>query len=98
MHLTNLHTHTVYCDGKYSAEEMILAAVNSKFQSIGISTHGPTPFFSDWNIKADRVEKYIEEITYLKEKYKNTIDVFLGMELDYIQGNETNQCSNQAFQ
>ena len=86
MHYTNLHTHTVYCDGKYSAEDMILAAVNSNFQSIGISTHGPTPFFSDWNIKVDMVEKYIEEISYLKEKYKNTIDVFLGMELDYIPG------------
>jgi histidinol-phosphatase (PHP family) len=86
MHLTNLHTHTAYCDGKYSAEDMILAAINSKFQSIGISTHGPTSFVSDWNIQAGRVENYMEEIANLKEKYKNQIDVFLGMELDYIPG------------
>lgn len=86
MHLTNLHTHTLYCDGMYSAEDMILAAINLKFQSIGISTHGPTPFVSDWNIQSGRVENYMEEITVLKEKYKNQIDVLLGMELDYIPG------------
>ncbi|MFA9422953.1 MAG: histidinol-phosphatase [Sedimentibacter sp.] len=86
MHLTNLHTHTVYCDGKYSAEDMILAAIKCKFQSIGISTHGPTPFFSDWNIKTERVEEYMEEIKILKKKYQDKIEVFLGMELDYIPG------------
>lgn len=86
MHLTNLHTHTVYCDGKFSVEDMILAAVKMKFQSIGISTHGPTPFISDWNIQIDKVEKYIEEVILLKERYKDKIEVFLGMELDYIPG------------
>jgi len=86
MHLTNLHTHTNYCDGKYSAEEMIISAVNSNMQSIGISTHGPLPFASDWNIKKNMVDKYIDEITILKEKYKGTIKIYLGMELDYIPG------------
>ncbi len=86
MHLTNLHTHTTYCDGKFSAEDMILAAVKSNFQSIGISTHGPTPFVSEWNIQLDKVEKYIDEINFLKRKYKDIIEVFLGMELDYIPG------------
>lgn len=86
MHLTNLHTHTKYCDGKYSAEDMIIAAINNNMQSIGISTHGPTPFVSDWNIQKNKVENYINEILELKEKYKGTIEVYLGMELDYIPG------------
>lgn len=84
MHLTNLHTHTNYCDGKFCAEDMILAAIKCNFQSIGISTHGPTPFVSDWNIQFEKVEKYIEEVNFLKEKYKDIIEVFTGMELDYI--------------
>lgn len=84
MHLTNLHTHTKYCDGKYSAEDMIISAINSNMQSIGISTHGPTPFISDWNIQKNEVEKYIKEILELKKRYKGTIEVYLGMELDYI--------------
>lgn len=97
MHLTNLHTHTVYCDGKYSAEDMILAAINKNFQSIGISTHGPTSFVSDWNIQAGRVESYMDEITNLKEKYKNQIEVFLGMELDYIPGTGFDEMSKSLI-
>ncbi len=84
MHLTNLHSHTLYCDGKNSIEEMILSAINSNMQSIGISTHGPTPFFSDWNIQSINIKKYLDEINNSKEKYKGTIDVLIGMELDYI--------------
>lgn len=86
MHLTNLHTHTDYCDGKCKTEEMILSAIKCNFKSIGISTHGPVPFVTDWNIDKDKVDEYIEEVLFLKEKYKNKIDVFLGMELDYIPG------------
>ncbi len=86
MHLTSLHTHTFYCDGKYSAEDMILAAIKNNMQSIGISTHGPTPFVSDWNIKNDNIDKYIDEINQLKEKYRNNIEIYLGMEVDYIPG------------
>lgn len=86
MHLTNLHTHTNFCDGKYSAENMIIAAINSNMQSIGISSHGPTQFVSNWNIQKYNVEKYITEIEILKEKYKDTIEIFIGMELDYIPG------------
>lgn len=86
MLLTSLHTHTNYCDGKYSAEEMILAAIKCNMKSIGISTHGPTPFESDWNIKKASIDKYIMEINSLKEKYKDLIEIYLGMELDYIPG------------
>ncbi|MGD9568517.1 MAG: histidinol-phosphatase HisJ [Sedimentibacter sp.] len=84
MYKTNLHTHTDYCDGKCKTEEMILSAIECKFHSIGISTHGPVPFETDWNIKKEKVEEYIDEVLFLKKKYKNEIQVFLGMELDYI--------------
>lgn len=84
MLLTSLHTHTNYCDGKYSAEDMVSAAIKCNMTSIGISTHGPTPFISDWNIKKENIDKYINEINFLKEKYKNSIEIYLGMELDYI--------------
>lgn len=84
MHLTNLHTHTVYCDGKNTTEEMIQSAINNNFYSIGISTHGPVNFITDWNIQKYKVKKYIAEVLFLKEKYKDKIDVLLGMELDYI--------------
>lgn len=84
MHLTSLHTHTDYCDGSCSAENMVEAAIKNNMQSIGISTHGPVPFLSDWNIQKFNIEKYMDEIQLLKEKYKGQIEIFLGMELDYL--------------
>lgn len=86
MNTINLHTHTNYCDGRCNAEEMILSAIECHMNSIGISTHGPVFFTTDWNIKKSRVEEYIDEVLYLKGKYSDKIDVFLGMELDYIPG------------
>ena len=41
--LSNLHTHTHYCDGKYSPEEMVQAAIREGFVSLGFSGHSFTP-------------------------------------------------------
>jgi len=65
-------------------EGMIQSAIKKNFKSIGISSHGPVPFDTSWNIDRSRIGDYIEEVSAMKEKYKNEIDVFLGMELDYI--------------
>ena len=86
MLLTNLHTHSLYCDGSNSLEEMVLSAIDNNFDSLGLSSHGPVNEETDWNMKKDRVEEYIEEVNRLKEKYKDKIQIFLGMELDYIPG------------
>lgn len=37
----NLHTHTTFCDGKNTAEEMILAALELGMDSLGFSGHSP---------------------------------------------------------
>lgn len=42
MELKNFHTHTTYCDGKNTAEEMILAAINQGFTALGFSGHSHT--------------------------------------------------------
>ena len=36
----NLHTHTLYCDGKDSVEEMVRAAIDKGFTTLGFSGHG----------------------------------------------------------
>lgn len=86
MHLTNLHTHSLYCDGSHSPEEMVLFALDNNFDSLGISSHGPVNEETYWNMKQEKVEEYIEEVKRLKEKYKDKIQIFLGMELDYLPG------------
>ena len=77
---SNLHTHTTYCDGKNSPEEIVLAAIGKGFSSIGFSGHGYTDFDLRYCIKD--VEGYKKEITSLKEKYKGEIEVYLGVEED----------------
>ena len=35
----NLHTHSSYCDGKDTPEELVLYAISAGFSSIGFSGH-----------------------------------------------------------
>lgn len=95
---STIHTHTNYCDGKNTAEEMILAAIAKGMKTIGISTHGPLPFETKWSIDNDKVENYIDEINALKEKYSDKIEVLLGMELDYFTDIEFNHVDNSIFE
>ena len=38
-YLQNLHTHSTYCDGKDTPEEIINAALDMGFDSVGFSSH-----------------------------------------------------------
>lgn len=89
----NLHTHTTYCDGKNSAEEMVLSAIEKGFTVLGFSGHCLYPLTSDfykqpdddWHMKAEDLEKYVAEINSLKEKYADKIQIFTGFEADYFE-------------
>jgi len=81
--LQNLHTHTTYCDGTLSAEEMIKAAIERGGDSIGFSEHSYVPFDEEYSMSIKDTPHYISEINALKIKYEGTIDIFLGLEVDY---------------
>ena len=78
--LANFHTHTTFCDGKNSAEEVVLSAIEKGFSAIGFSGHGYTDFDLSYCIKDE--QEYIAEIKRLQEKYKKDIQVYLGIEED----------------
>ncbi len=84
MIMSNLHTHTKYCDGKNSPEEMVEQAISLGFFSVGFSGHGYTPFDSSFCMSQKNTQKYIEEINSLKEKYKKKIEIYLGLEADLL--------------
>lgn len=86
MNYFNLHTHTLFCDGKYKPEAYVLEAINKKMTALGFTCHSPLPFENSYSIKEYNVEKYVSEIRMLQEKYKNRIQVFLSFEFDYIPG------------
>jgi histidinol-phosphatase (PHP family) len=79
----DLHMHTTYCDGKYSAEEMVLAAIEHGLKTVGLSGHSFTWFDTSYCMSLEDTQAYIEEVNSLKEKYAGKIQVLLGTELDY---------------
>lgn len=82
MFKSNCHTHTTYCDGKNTAEEMAIEAINKGFESLGFSGHSPMNFESDWAMTKESVKQYTKEIKEIKNKYKDKIDILCGIELD----------------
>ncbi len=78
----NLHTHTIYCDGADVPEDIVIEAMEKGFESIGFSGHSYmkySPFFVKQGNKTEECKK---EVLKLKEKYKNRIKIYLGLEVD----------------
>lgn len=92
-HKINLHTHTQFCDGKSTAEEMVISAIEKKFTVLGFSSHCLYPLTSDfyktpddeWHIPADKINDYMAEINRLKIKYSDKIQIYTGFEADYFE-------------
>lgn len=81
MYIQNLHTHTSYCDGADTPEEMVVAAISKGFDSIGFSGHSYMSY-SDYLGKTDKTVEYKKEISRLKEAYKSKLKIYLGLEVD----------------
>lgn len=81
--LYNYHTHTIFCDGKNTPEEMVEKAIELGLSSIGFSGHSYTDFSDEWCMSPDGTKQYKNEINRLKEKYKNKIEILLGVEQEY---------------
>lgn len=79
----NLHTHTQFCDGRNTAEEMIKAAVSKGMTSVGFSGHAFTEHDTSYCMSQISTNEYKSEIEYLKEKYSTSIKVYIGIEQDY---------------
>ena len=68
MELKNFHTHTTYCDGKNTAEEMILAAINQGFTALGFSGHSHTSIDPSYCMTTDETRRYIDELKALRTR------------------------------
>lgn len=78
--LANFHTHTVFCDGKSTPEEVVLSAIQKGFSAIGFSGHGYAPY--DLKCCMTDTEGYRQEILRLRDRYRNEIEIYLGVEED----------------
>ena len=83
MSLPSYHNHTCFCDGKNTAEEMVLAAIQAGMPEIGFSGHARMPLEPDWCMTEEGEKEYFESISALKIKYADKIKIYLGIEQDY---------------
>lgn len=86
--LHNYHTHTMRCGhAKGSDEEYVLAAIKAGYKTLGFSDHICSHgFVYDFlRMKECALPEYITAILSLKEKYKDQITIYVGLESEYCQ-------------
>jgi histidinol-phosphatase (PHP family) len=85
MALTNYHIHSIYCDGRDDLEAIIIEAIHRGFKAIGFSAHCPMPVENSYTMKYEKLAQYCQEVRILKSKYNKLIQVYLGLEVDFIE-------------
>lgn len=86
---TNYHTHTYRCNhAKGRDEEYVLAAIENGYTVLGFSDHTPWPyrnqdFIPRIRMRLEEFQDYLESIHFLKEKYKDQIEIVVGVEAEY---------------
>lgn len=92
---SNYHSHSLYCDGRASMEDFVRFALSRGFTSYGFSSHAPLPFPTAWTMEWDRMEDYLAEFRRLKQKYAGRIELYIGLEIDYL--NEESNPAAECF-
>ena len=83
--MKNYHTHTTRCKhAEGTMEEYIEAAIEMGYTTLGFSDHTPWPSEGRWRMDASEIEDYCNEVNRMKEKYKDKIDIKLGLEAEYV--------------
>ena len=75
--LANYHTHSTFCDGSNTLEEMAEEALRRGFHTLGFSGHMDPDIHMDF-------PAYVQEIRRLQEKYAGKLEILLGVELDNV--------------
>lgn len=80
----NLHTHTVFCDGKNTPEELVLRALELGFDTLGFSRHSPMHFSPRFAESSEKNAEYFRVVRALQKQYADRIDILCGLEYDML--------------
>ncbi|BER93017.1 histidinol-phosphatase HisJ [Atrimonas thermophila] len=93
--LCDYHVHTFRCgDAQGNYQEYVQRAIEVGLSEIGFSGHSPQYFLPPHRrkriaaIPEEELSLYVEEVKKLKKLYQGTIEIRLGLEVDYIPGKE----------
>ncbi len=84
----NYHTHTSLCNhATGTMREYVEEAIKSGIKILGFSDHSPYIFdgdyYSTFRMRPEETQKYINEISKLRDEYKKDITVYAGFEMEY---------------
>lgn len=84
----NYHTHTRRCmHAVGSDEDYVKSAIKSGFDVLGFSDHTPWKYESDFKanmrMPLSQFQDYYQSISSLREKYKDQIEILIGLECEY---------------
>ena len=82
MIFANYHTHTTFCDGRDTPEQLVQEAIRLGCPALGFSGHSYTPYEAAWMPK-EHILPYQAEIRRLQSAYSGQIRILLGIEQDY---------------
>ncbi|MFE8704169.1 histidinol-phosphatase HisJ [Cytobacillus sp. FJAT-54145] len=91
------HIHTPFCPHgtKDPLEEYVEKAISLGFKEISFTEHAPLPEgftdtapTKDSAMQLEVLDRYFEEVNRVKSLYQNTININVGLEVDYIEGFE----------
>ncbi|MBC7217243.1 MAG: histidinol-phosphatase HisJ family protein [Candidatus Caldatribacterium sp.] len=87
--------HTPRCgDASGAYEEYIEKALERGLKEVGFSGHSPQYFLPkdmrrrESAIPEEELELYVEEVEALREKYRGSLEIRLGLEVDFVPGHE----------
>lgn len=88
--IANYHTHTMRCKHAFgSDEEYVLEAIKHGYKVLAFTDHSPWPLhpFESASIRMDIAElaEYVDSVQSLKRRYKDHIDIKLGLEAEYFE-------------
>ena len=89
MKLSNYHSHFKLDDGVGELSEYAEKAINCGLEIIGVSPHAPLPFKNEWTLTNDGLSKYLDLMKDFKASYNEQLEIYTGLEIDFIPGKIT---------
>lgn len=86
MQTVNHHTHTTFSDGRSALAAVLAKAAEEGLTGIGITDHSPIPLRGVGHFDPAALPRYATAVRDAARRYAGRLEVYLGMEVDYIPG------------
>lgn len=83
---SSFHIHSRFDDGTCELEDYVLSALEKDFRVLGFSAHAPVSVDSCWHMKQHDLDEYLNTTESLRERYRDRIEIYTGLEADYFKG------------